>query len=72
MDPSPIPKFGDPKMSDCPALQLSGAGRERRIRAIAPHTVVGGLDFEGRPFERGGPRANARSAAMRRAISTRW
>jgi len=54
MDPSPIPKFDNPKLSDCPALQLFGAGREQRIYAIPPHTEVVSLDFEDHPFERGG------------------
>src|SRR5262249_15532703 len=31
MDPSPTPKFDNPKMNDCPALLLFGAGREKRI-----------------------------------------
>ncbi len=52
MDPSPIPKFDNPKMDDCPALQLFGAGREKRIYAIPPHTRVVSLDFEDHPFER--------------------
>jgi alpha-D-ribose 1-methylphosphonate 5-phosphate C-P lyase len=52
MDPSPIPKFDNPKMSDCAALQLFGAGREKRIYAIPPHTTVVSLDFEDHPFER--------------------
>src|SRR5262249_57340255 len=34
MDPSPTPKFDNPKMDDCPALQLFGAVREKRIYAI--------------------------------------
>ncbi|WP_246659544.1 alpha-D-ribose 1-methylphosphonate 5-phosphate C-P-lyase PhnJ [Ancylobacter moscoviensis] len=50
MDPSPIPKFDNPKMDDCPALQLFGAGREKRIYAIPPHTKVRSLDFEDHPF----------------------
>ncbi|MBS7545745.1 alpha-D-ribose 1-methylphosphonate 5-phosphate C-P-lyase PhnJ [Ancylobacter oerskovii] len=50
MDPSPIPKFDNPKMDDCPALQLFGAGREKRIYAIPPHTRVRSLDFEDHPF----------------------
>ena len=54
MDPSPIPKFDNPKMSNAPALQLFGAGREQRIYAIPPHTEVVSLDFEDHPFERGG------------------
>jgi alpha-D-ribose 1-methylphosphonate 5-phosphate C-P lyase len=52
MDPSPIPKFDNPKMDDCPALQLFGAGREKRIYAIPPYTKVVSLDFEDHPFER--------------------
>ncbi|WAP67114.1 alpha-D-ribose 1-methylphosphonate 5-phosphate C-P-lyase PhnJ [Jiella pelagia] len=50
MDPSPIPKFDNPKMNDCPALQLFGAGREQRIYAIPPFTRVTSLDFEDHPF----------------------
>ena len=50
MDPSPIPKFDNPKMDDCPALQLFGAGREQRIYAIPPHTRIESLDFEDHPF----------------------
>lgn len=51
MDPSPIPKFDNPKM-ECAALQLFGAGREQRIYAVPPHTQVVSLDFEDYPFER--------------------
>ena len=50
MDPSPIPKFDNPKM-EMAALQLFGAGREQRIYAIPPHTQVVSLDFEDYPFE---------------------
>ena len=46
------PKFDNPKMDDCAALQLFGAGREKRIYAIPPHTRVVSLDFEDHPFER--------------------
>jgi alpha-D-ribose 1-methylphosphonate 5-phosphate C-P lyase len=52
MDPSPTPKFDNPKMDNCPALQLFGAGREKRIYAIPPHTDVVSLDFEDHPFTR--------------------
>ena len=52
MDPSPIPKFDNPKL-ETPALQLFGAGREQRIYAIPPHTRVVPLDFEDHPFEPG-------------------
>src|SRR5215813_7699872 len=44
MDPSPIPKFDNPKLNDCAALQLFGAGREKRIYAIPPYTQVVSLD----------------------------
>jgi len=53
MDPSPIPKFDNPKM-EMPALQLFGAGREQRIYAVPPYTKVVSLDFEDYPFEKGG------------------
>jgi len=52
MDPSPTPKFDNPKMDNCAALQLFGAGREKRIYAIPPYTSVVSLDFEDHPFER--------------------
>jgi alpha-D-ribose 1-methylphosphonate 5-phosphate C-P lyase len=50
MDPSPIPKFDNPKLSDNPAIQLFGAGREQRIYALPPHTHVVSLDFDDHPF----------------------
>ncbi|MFT5449693.1 MAG: alpha-D-ribose 1-methylphosphonate 5-phosphate C-P lyase [Gammaproteobacteria bacterium] len=50
-DPSPTPKFDNPKMDRMPALQLFGAGREKRIYAIPPFTDVKSLDFEDYPFE---------------------
>ena len=51
MRPSPIPKFDNPKMDKNPALQLFGAGREKRIYAVPPYTSVKSLDFEDYPFE---------------------
>ncbi|MCB8837788.1 alpha-D-ribose 1-methylphosphonate 5-phosphate C-P-lyase PhnJ [Aurantimonas sp. VKM B-3413] len=50
MDPSPIPKFDNPKLHRSPALQLFGAGREKRIYALPPYTDVVSLDFEDHPF----------------------
>jgi alpha-D-ribose 1-methylphosphonate 5-phosphate C-P lyase len=50
MDPSPIPRFDNPKLSDCPAIQLFGAGREQRIYALPPYTRVVSLDFDDHPF----------------------
>lgn len=51
MSPSPIPKFDNPKMHMSPALQLFGAGREKRIYAVPPYTRVESLGFEDHPFE---------------------
>lgn len=51
MSPSPIPKFDNPKMDDNEAILLFGAGREKRIYALPPHTRVRSLDFEDYPFE---------------------
>ena len=50
MDPSPIPKFDNPKMN-MGAIQLFGAGREQRIYALPPYTQVVSLDFEDHPFD---------------------
>lgn len=50
MSPSPIPSFDNPKMHRMPALQLFGAGREKRIYAVPPYTEVKSLDFEDHPF----------------------
>lgn len=51
MDPSPIPKFDNPKLAMSPALMLFGAGREKRLYALPPYTPVVSLDFEDHPFE---------------------
>ena len=51
MSPSPIPKFDNPKMHLNPALQLFGAGREKRIYAVPPYTAVESLGFDDHPFE---------------------
>jgi alpha-D-ribose 1-methylphosphonate 5-phosphate C-P lyase len=53
MSPSPIPAFDNPKLDMCPALQLFGAGREKRIYALPPYTAVRSLDFEDHPFHPG-------------------
>ncbi len=50
MDPSPIPKFDNPKLSMA-AIQIFGAGREQRIYALPPHCEVVSLDFEDHPFD---------------------
>jgi len=51
MDPSPIPKFDNPKLDMSPALMLFGAGREKRLYAVPPYTRVNSLDFDDHPFE---------------------
>ena len=51
MDPSPIPKFDNPKLNASPALHLFGAGREQRIYALPPFTEVISLDFDDHPFQ---------------------
>ncbi|HEY4065396.1 MAG TPA: alpha-D-ribose 1-methylphosphonate 5-phosphate C-P-lyase PhnJ [Burkholderiaceae bacterium] len=51
MSPSPIPSFDNPKMHRMAALQLFGAGREKRLYAVPPFTDVRSLDFEDHPFE---------------------
>lgn len=50
MDPSPIPKFDNPKL-EMAAIQLFGAGREQRIYAVPPYTKVVSLDFDDFPFQ---------------------
>ncbi|WP_163132561.1 alpha-D-ribose 1-methylphosphonate 5-phosphate C-P-lyase PhnJ [Agarivorans sp. Alg241-V36] len=50
MDPSPIPKFDNPKLHQSEALMIFGAGREKRIYCIPPYTDVHSLDFEDHPF----------------------
>jgi alpha-D-ribose 1-methylphosphonate 5-phosphate C-P lyase len=51
MAPSPIPAFDNPKLDRMPALQLFGAGREKRLYAVPPYTRVRSLDFEDHPFQ---------------------
>jgi alpha-D-ribose 1-methylphosphonate 5-phosphate C-P lyase len=50
MSPSPIPAFDNPKLHMSPALQLFGAGREKRLYAVPPWTSVKSLDFDDHPF----------------------
>jgi alpha-D-ribose 1-methylphosphonate 5-phosphate C-P lyase len=50
MAPSPIPAFDNPKLDRMAALQLFGAGREKRIYAVPPYTTVRSLDFDDHPF----------------------
>jgi alpha-D-ribose 1-methylphosphonate 5-phosphate C-P lyase len=50
MSPSPIPRFDIPKLDSSETLFLFGAGREKRIYAIPPHTSVVPIEFEDYPF----------------------
>ena len=52
MNPSPIPKFDNPKLHEAECLYLFGAGREKKIYAIPPHTEVISLAFDDVPFEK--------------------
>jgi alpha-D-ribose 1-methylphosphonate 5-phosphate C-P lyase len=49
-DPSPIPRWDVPKLHMADTLFLFGAGREKRIYAIPPHTAVVPLEFDDHPF----------------------
>ena len=50
MAPSPIPRFDNLKLHQAEHLTLLGAGREKKIYAVPPHTDVVPLDFEDYPF----------------------
>ncbi len=50
MAPSPIPRFDNLKLNQAQHLTLFGAGREKKIYAVPPHTDVKPLDFEDYPF----------------------
>lgn len=51
MNPSPIPRFDNYKLHQADCLYLFGAGREKRIYAVPPHTDVVSLAFDDYPFE---------------------
>jgi alpha-D-ribose 1-methylphosphonate 5-phosphate C-P lyase len=50
MDPSPIPRWDVPLLHQSETLYLFGAGREKRIYAIPPHTEVHPLEFADHRF----------------------
>ena len=52
MNPSPIPKFDNPKLHKAECLYLFGAGREKKIYAIPPYTEVVSLAFDDVLFKR--------------------
>jgi alpha-D-ribose 1-methylphosphonate 5-phosphate C-P lyase len=51
MSPSPVPRWDLSKLHFSENLHLYGAGREKRIYAIPPHTSVVPLAFDDYPFE---------------------
>lgn len=50
MDPSPIPRFDNPKLHQSPVPHLFGAGREKMLYAVPPYTDAVSLAFEDVPF----------------------
>jgi alpha-D-ribose 1-methylphosphonate 5-phosphate C-P lyase len=51
MATSPVPRWDVPRLHQASHLNLYGAGRERRIYAVPPHTAVTPLTFDDVPFE---------------------
>jgi alpha-D-ribose 1-methylphosphonate 5-phosphate C-P lyase len=51
MATTPIPRWDIPKLHRSEHLSLFGAGREKRIYAVPPHTDVTPLTFDDVPFE---------------------
>jgi len=51
MATTPIPRWDIPKLDMADALCLIGAGREKRLYAVPPHTSVKPLEFEDYRFE---------------------
>jgi alpha-D-ribose 1-methylphosphonate 5-phosphate C-P lyase len=51
MATTPIPRWDVPRLHQAEFLSLFGAGREKRIYAIPPHTDVEPLTFDDVPFE---------------------
>jgi alpha-D-ribose 1-methylphosphonate 5-phosphate C-P lyase len=51
MATTPIPRWDIPKLHRSEHLSLFGAGREKRIYAVPPHTEVTPLTFDDVPFE---------------------
>lgn len=51
MDTTPIPRWDVPKLHMSETLFLFGAGREKRIYAVPPHTSVEPLQFEDYRFK---------------------
>jgi alpha-D-ribose 1-methylphosphonate 5-phosphate C-P lyase len=50
IDPSPIPRHDLLKLHRSQAVHIFGAGREKKIYAVPPHTIVTPISFEDVPF----------------------
>jgi len=50
IDPSPIPRWDVPRLHQAECLHLFGAGREKKIYAVPPHTDAVPLTFDDVPF----------------------
>ncbi|HUI69209.1 MAG TPA: alpha-D-ribose 1-methylphosphonate 5-phosphate C-P-lyase PhnJ [Spirochaetia bacterium] len=50
MSPSPLPRWDLPLLNGSEHLTLLGAGREKRVYAVPPHTSVQPLEFDDMPF----------------------
>jgi len=50
MSPSPLPRWDLPLLNGAEHLTLLGAGREKRVYAVPPHTTVQPLEFDDMPF----------------------
>lgn len=55
MSPSPIPKRDNERLHGCPAIQIFGAARERRLYALPPYSRVESVAFDDVPFDPGQP-----------------
>lgn len=51
MAPSPIPRYDNHKLHQSDHLTLLGAGREKKIYAVPPHTDVKSIAFDDHPFK---------------------
>lgn len=51
IDPSPIPRWDLPRLHDSRIPHFFGAGREKKLYAVPPHTPVVPLSFDDIPFQ---------------------
>ena len=71
MSPSPIPRFDNPKLHRNPALQLFGAGREKRLYAIPPQRRCAAWPSTTCRSRPSGGRTGVNFVRRARAISTK-